>query len=291
MPTQFPHPTGSPSRHPGWRRHAWMGVLVVGVALFIAVERTSVATQNPNMVPTAILLGAAVVPAAFVAFVSGRRLHYAVTGTIVGTAAFLGGVIGMVVAGTLEFDVQRDLGGLPMIGVGLIEETSKLLVPAAVLLLMRRYRTPADGLLIGVAAGAGFAVMETMGYAFTTLLASHGSITATIDALLLRGLLSPAGHMSWTGITAAALYAAAAAGWRRREVAEFGLAFLIAVALHALWDSQNSLVGTVVVGVVSLVVLGISVHRCAVAARTPTPEMRLDGAGATGVHLQPGRRG
>ena len=74
--------------------------------------------------------------------------------------------------------------------------------------------------------------------------------------------------MAWTGITAGALYAAAASGWRGRGVAHCGLAFLVAVALHALWDSQKSIIGTVVVGVVSLVVLGITVHRSAAVARS-----------------------
>ena len=195
-------------------------MLVIGVALFIAVERTLVATQNPNFVPSAILLGAAIVPAAFLTFVYGRRLHYDVGLPVVATAAFLGGIIGTVVAGTLEFDAQRDLGFLPMVGVGLIEETSKLIIPLAVLIFFARYRKQADGLLIGVAAGAGFAALETMGYAFVTLIESKGSITDTVDVLLLRGIMSPAGHMAWTGISATALYAAAEAGWtgRRRRV-------------------------------------------------------------------------
>ena len=64
--------TYAPAR-PGVRRHTWIAVLVVGVALFLAVERTLVATQNPNFVPSAILLGAAIVPAAFLTFVYGRR--------------------------------------------------------------------------------------------------------------------------------------------------------------------------------------------------------------------------
>ncbi len=69
--------THAPAQAPmGVRRHAWIAVLVVGVALFIAVERTLVATQNPNFVPSAILLGAAIVPAAFLTFVYGRRLNY-----------------------------------------------------------------------------------------------------------------------------------------------------------------------------------------------------------------------
>ena len=134
---------------------------------------------------------------------------------------------------------------------------------------MSRYRTPANGLLIGVAAGAGFAALETMGYAFSTLIASHGSITATVDTLMLRGFLSPAGHMAWTGITAAALYAAAASGWQARKVLQFVGAFAVAVVLHALWDSRQSLVGMVVVAAASLAVLGYVAHRCSLPARRP----------------------
>ncbi len=111
------------------RRHAWLGVLLVGAALFFAGERTLIATGNPNLVPSAILLGASTVPLAFLTFIYGRRLPYGVPGWAVAASAFLGGVIGTTVAATLEFDVLQELGGLPMLGVGLIEETSKLLVP------------------------------------------------------------------------------------------------------------------------------------------------------------------
>jgi RsiW-degrading membrane proteinase PrsW (M82 family) len=243
------------------RRHAWLAVLVVGAALFIAEERTLVATQNPNLVPSAILLGASIVPLAFVAFVYGRRLPYRVPGIAVAASAFLGGVIGTIVAATLEFDVLRDLGGLPMLGVGLIEETSKLIIPLIVLIFFARYRKQADGLLIGVAAGAGFAALETMGYAFVTLIESKGSITDTVDVLLLRGIMSPAGHMAWTGISATALYAAAEAGWTGRRIGAFVGAFVLAVALHTAWDSRQSLIGTAIVAVVSLIALGWTAHR------------------------------
>ena len=43
---------------------------------------------------------------------------------------------------------------------------------------------------------------------------------------------------------------------------EFVGAFVVAVTLHGLWDSQKSLVGTAVVAVVSLAVLGYTAHRC-----------------------------
>jgi protease PrsW len=252
------------------RRHAWLAVLVAGTALFVAEERTLVATRNPNLVPSAILLGASIVPLAFLAFVYGRRLPYTVPGPAVAASAFLGGVIGTIVAATLEFDVLRSLGGLPMLGVGLIEEASKLLVPLALLVPLRRSRTAADGLLVGVACGAGFAALETMGYAFTTLIRSQGNITDTVDILLLRGFLSPAGHMAWTGITAAALYAAAA-NPGRRQILQFVGAFLGAVVLHTLWDSQSSLIGTAAIAIVSLGLLTWTAHRAAHPAASRQP--------------------
>jgi hypothetical protein len=72
------------------------------------------------------------------------------------------GVIGTIVAATLEFDVLRDLGGLPMLGVGLIEETSKLLVPLALLIPLRQHRTRADGLLIALPRFARSTLREAL---------------------------------------------------------------------------------------------------------------------------------
>ena len=144
------------------QRHAWIAVLVVGTVLFFVEERALVATQNPNLVPSAILLGASIVPLAFVAFVYGRRPPDSVPGIAVAASAFLDGVIGTIVAATLEFDVLRDLGGLPMLGVGLIEETSKLLVPLALLLVLRTHRTRADALLIALPRFARSTLREAL---------------------------------------------------------------------------------------------------------------------------------
>ena len=246
-------------------RHTWMVVLAVGAALFAGVERTMVGTSNPNFVPTAILLGAAVVPAAFVAFINGRRIPYTVSPRLVLGAAFFGGVLGTMVAGWLEYDTVRHLDALPVLGIGLIEEASKLIAPLALLPLLRN-RTKADGLLLGVACGAGFAALETMGYAFTTLLGTGGKMSATVDILVLRGALSPACHMAWTGIAAAALYAAAESRWKGRAVLHFGLAFAAAVVLHALWDGIDLLPVHAVLAMSSLGLLWLTAHRIVRAA-------------------------
>ena len=144
-------------------------------------------TGDPLFRPTLILLGAAVVPVALVAFVSGRRrLSFGVRGSVVGLTALLGGVVGVLVAGALEDATVRSVGDVPTPLVGLIEEFAKLLVPAAMLLLFRRDRHPADGLLLGGACGAGFAVLETMGYALVALVGSGGNASVVNGLLLLK---------------------------------------------------------------------------------------------------------
>lgn len=240
-------------------RHAWLLVLVVGGVLFEVLRRTLVATQNPNLIPALLLLGAAIVPAAFVTFIRGRRLTYTVDGGTTAAIAFVGGVIGIAAAGTLEFDTLRELGTVPMLAVGLIEESAKLIAPLAVL-LFTKHRRPADGLLIGVACGAGFAALETMGYAFVTLVQSQGNLAAVDGLLLLRGVLSPAAHMAWTGLTAAALWSAANHRWSLPSVARFLVTFVIAIGLHAAWDSLSSIAGYAVIGLVSLGLLTVAAH-------------------------------
>jgi protease PrsW len=251
------------------RRWAWVIVMVGGVVLFEIVRRVLVETENPNLVPSLILLGAAVAPATFVTFVLGRRLRYDISAGAIAGVAFLSGVVGVVTAGLLEYRTLRGLGVLPMVAVGVIEEAAKLIVPVILLVVIRRNRLPADGLLIGVAAGAGFAALETMGYAFVTLISSRGSIGEVDDILLLRGLLSPAAHMAWTGLTATALWYAANRGWRSGPVLRFLAVFVIAVALHTTWDSVGTIPVYIVLAAISLGLLTWFAHLLSRETRVP----------------------
>ncbi|TQS45601.1 PrsW family intramembrane metalloprotease [Cryptosporangium phraense] len=249
------------------RRWSWVGVLVVGLALFWLVRRATLHTDNPNLIPSLILLGAAVIPVTFVAFIAGRRIAYGVSGGTLALTALIGGVIGVVTAGVLEFDTLHDLGMLPMVAVGLIEESAKLIAPLALVFFLKP-RRPADGLLIGVASGAGFATLETMGYGFVELIRSNGSISALDDVLFLRGVLSPAAHMAWTGLTAAALWYAAERGWQTSAVLRFVGVFAVAVALHATWDSLANTVAYLILAIISLGLLGVTTHRASVESRS-----------------------
>src|SRR6186713_715046 len=112
-----------------YRRWAWLGVLITGLILYVVVLRTLVHTQNPNFVPALILLGATVVPLSFLTFAQARTGHWQVPPSALAIAAFFGGVIGVVVAGTLEYDALRGLGALPMLFVAIIEEAAKMIIP------------------------------------------------------------------------------------------------------------------------------------------------------------------
>ncbi len=245
------------------RRSGWIVVLLVGLALYFAVLETLVRTQNPNFVPALILLGASVVPAAFITFAQARTGEWHVPFRLLAVTAFFGGVIGVVVAGTLEYDALRDLGTLPTIVVAVIEESAKLLVPGlllTVVMLRHERRVPSDGVLIGIASGVGFAALETMGYAFTALLQSQGSIGAVEETLFIRGLTSPAGHTAWTGLTCGALWALIS-NPRTRTLLAFVATFVGVVVLHAAWDSWGTTLAYVVLAVISLGWLMLTLRR------------------------------
>jgi RsiW-degrading membrane proteinase PrsW (M82 family) len=223
----------------GFLRRRWFQIFVSGLILLYLVERTLVATANPNYVPSVILLGAFLVPVTFVTYLYERLPDWDVPLPAMAVCLLWGGVLGTVVAGTLEYDVVRTLGFLPKLLIGLIEESAKLIVPL-VFYFLWRYRSEAAGIVLGVATAAGFAGLETMGYGFVSLLQSKGNLGVLDEVLILRGLTSPAGHMAWTGLVCAVL-------WRERINAGHATlnrhvigAFLAAVILHALWDTFAS---------------------------------------------------
>jgi RsiW-degrading membrane proteinase PrsW (M82 family) len=245
----------------GAPRWAWIPVLVVGALLYLLVERALVSTGNINFVPSLLLLGAFVVPITSVTFVYGRLAPWTVRLPGIACAFLFGGVIGTVVAGNLEFTTVVDLGTLPTVAIGLSEEGAKLIVPLAIFFVLR-HRTPADGLILGVASGMGFAALETMGYGLVAMLLTGGDVPSVDQLLFFRGILAPAGHGAWTGAASAALYAALMSRRLGAWCRLVGI-FLLVVALHALWDGLDSTWGYAVIGLLSL---GLLFHEFRVAA-------------------------
>jgi RsiW-degrading membrane proteinase PrsW (M82 family) len=215
-------------------------------------------TQNPVYIPTLILLGAAVVPATLTTLVTELE---AVAGLSIGrvlTAAILGGIIGGVVAGQLELDTARDLGSLPFLMVGLIEESAKLAVPVLLFAWRRPRPRAVDGLVLGVAAGSGFAAMETMGYAFVTLLQTGGQLHSVDGLLAMRAISSLGGHAAWTGLAAAAFFAIRTSRNRWVGLLRFLAVFVGVVLLHTTWDTDAAGHGYLAVGIAGVALLAVT---------------------------------
>jgi RsiW-degrading membrane proteinase PrsW (M82 family) len=239
-------------------RRRWLQVLVGGLVLLYLVERTLLATRDLAFVPSVLLLGAFLVPVAFVVYLDERMPRWELPLTPVAICFIWGGVMGTSVAASLEYDLLRSLRLLPLLGVGLIEEGVKLIVPL-IFYFLGRYRSERAGIVLGVSAAMGFAAFETMGYGFLALLQSGGNLVALDSVLIGRGLISPAGHAAWTGLVCAVL-------WRERLRAGRAVvngkvvgAFAAAVVLHTLWDTFNLLRGVTFVGFLSLELLSFLV--------------------------------
>lgn len=263
----------------------WFQIFVGGSLLFVAAEQALKITGNPNFFPTVILLGAFLVPVTFIAYIYEKVAVREIPVSCMGICFLGGGTIGVVAAGILEYKTLSALGVSGLFGVGLIEESAKLILPVA-MYIRSQYKREADGLFFGVMAGMGFAALETMGYGLVSLIRSQGNVGVLEEVLLVRGLVSPAGHAAWTGLICAV-------AWRERErtgralnLAVLG-AFVMAVVLHVLWDVVNSLDGTqagmlfvVIAGNLFIAVLSMAllIRRIRESGRAPQPQpLDMDG--------------
>ena len=250
-------------------QQTWFRILVVGLVLFGITDAALFITNNPNLAPTVIVLGAFLVPVTFIIYLYDRFQHTEMHLNLLAMTFLLGGVLGVVVAAVLEWETLRALSLPSLLGVGLVEESAKLLIPIFIF-VRGKYRHQVDGLLIGVACGMGFATLETMGYSLRALIDANGSVAALDGTLLVRGLLSPVGHAAWTGYVCAVI-------WWERERGRHHLyfnrailtAFVVVILLHAAWDvfgsitSRTSLelkaveyIGLFIVALISLALFG-----------------------------------
>ena len=129
-------------------RPRWIQILVVGVILFALADLTLRFTNDVLYFPTIMMIGAFLVPVAFVAYfyqqenLFDRGIH---TGSILPTlmlCALFGGLIGTLAAGSLESTTLSSTSLLSLAWVGPIEEFAKLIVPVVVFIIMRnRFRS------------------------------------------------------------------------------------------------------------------------------------------------------
>jgi RsiW-degrading membrane proteinase PrsW (M82 family) len=214
-------------------QRSWWRVLIVGFVLSWITRQLLVSTGNFNLIPTVILLGAFLVPVTYVVYLYESGSLYDVPISTVALTFFYGGVLGVIAASVLEQNLVVSMGPLSLVLVAFSEEIAK---PLGVLWLIRRqdYADELHGLVLGGAAGMGFAALETMGYGFTYLILSQGNLDVLGQVLLTRGLLAPLAHGTWSAIVVGTIWRERTRGrWLSgRTLRGFG----VAVLLHALWD-------------------------------------------------------
>lgn len=265
--------------------HAWWKVFTTGLSLFALGIFVLSASRNPNIFPTVVMLGTFLVPATYVTFIYERRRLTDLSPVATFLCFFYGGVLGVLAASFLEPLFVRRLDLFTAFQVGLIEEFVKIL---GVLMIARHHRhdSEMDGLVLGAAAGMGFAALESMGYAFTAFLRSGGSVSTAVAVTFVRGAFSPLGHGTWTAILAAVLFRESRAGRFLLNARVLG-AYLLVATLHGLWDGLpgvlslflasgfDILIAQVVIGMVGLVILW---RRWVEARRLQAERMALDDA-------------
>ena len=220
-------------------KRLWLVILVLGLFLFTVLDLVIRASGNTRYLAALLWIGAFTIPISLVVYFYEHVRDHDISKPLLTTCFAFGGALGLTAAGFIEFNTLRTLNFGALVAVGFIEEASKLIFPVFMYIRWRN-RHETDGLLFGVAAGMGFAALETVGYGLLAFVQSKGSIGDVEQTLLLRGFLSPAGHVAWTGLVCAVL-------WKERQKAGHPVinvtviaAFLAAVCLHASWDVVNT---------------------------------------------------
>jgi protease PrsW len=255
----------------------WWLVLLIGVALWAAAVGTLFLTGNIIILPTVVLLGSFLVPVTGVVWYLDHDPSPSVSPRRVVSAFIIAGVLGLIVAGLLEFWLVYGPGPIGMLKVGFIEEFVK---GAAIVLLaigLGSYATR-NGMVLGAAVGFGFAALESSGYALASLFVVQGqqlvlSLPSVVFTELVRGVLAPFGHGLWSAILGGVIFHAARRG-RVRLIWSALVAYIGVSLLHAAFDIYGGIEGYIIIsilGIVPLVYLWIRGDRGLPFRRTRQP--------------------
>jgi RsiW-degrading membrane proteinase PrsW (M82 family) len=227
-PDDLPRPTSYPVV-PRWAK-VWLLTLALGASLLLVAALN----DNETVVPGGIFLAALAGPLAFCAWVTDRtRVGRSVAPDVLVAAMIAGGGIGTLFAALFSSRFFFDPTGTGVLWVGPLEEIAKLLVPLAIYLFARKYRSVEQALAYALVSAAGFAVFESMSYGLAAL---ELGVHEARNVLIIRSVLTPFGHLPWTGLAAVV----AAKAWEPDDrprvtlVAAWGL--LAAMGLHTAYN-------------------------------------------------------
>lgn len=224
--------------HPWLFARIFLMFLVVFAGLLVMILQFS----NTNAIPGAMFIGALIVPFSLVIFFWETNIPRNISIFDVVSIFFIGGVMSLIFTLILYgYIYVGELNYTGAILVGIVEEVGKIVV-AGHYVKKRNTSYILNGLLLGACVGAGFAVFETAGYAFSALL--YGGIPNMIDVLILRGALAIGGHTLWAAISTAGLVIAKGERPFDRKMyldPKFLKFLFLVIALHAVWDMPITL--------------------------------------------------
>ncbi len=235
---------------------AFLGTVVVYLLFDFAWR----AFENITLVPGLIITGSFAIPLATLMFFFEVNVRRNVSIYQVAKLVVIGGLVSFIMS-LILFGVSDafSLGWLGSSIAGLLEEPGKIFA-LLIVASMPRYKYIHNGLLFGAAIGVGFAAFESAGYAlFAGVVKSDASLMTT--TILLRGLLSPFGHIAWSAMCGAALWRVKGADLFRFRMffnPRFLRVFVIAIVLHMVWNAplQIPFFGRyIIVGVVAWIII------------------------------------
>ena len=227
----------------------WSRVLVVLLATLALLYMFLTVFFNPYGYPGVMFIGALAVPFATLIFFFETNIPRNISLVETVSIFFVGGVASLIAYHLLPESLLAasgvgDFG--PSMLTGFLEEIAKAAIIVAVFALQKKRGLLGDnkktyilnGLLIGAAVGAGFAVFETAGYIFMEFIQTYSNDSMT-GTLVLRALLSIGGHVAWAAAEGAAL--ALCEGDDGFEFGQIGnpkflIVFALCVVLHGIWD-------------------------------------------------------
>ncbi len=211
--------------------------LLTTALLFLANVLT-----NPGQMSSVLVIGAFAAPFTILVLFFEFNIFRNISFYTVLKALFIGGALSLIVTAVLpSFWFQGITSVSDAFAAGIGEEVAKLLVVYWILKRNRAYPYILNGLLVGAAVGAGFAIFETASYGMFSLFGGDDAWIGkeSMIVLALRNLLAPGGHVIWAAISGAGLLMTArreplSADIFRRKT--FWSTFSAPVILHVLWD-------------------------------------------------------
>ncbi|GHE46895.1 protease PrsW [Streptosporangium violaceochromogenes] len=213
----------------------WIGMMALSAALILMTETVG----NRAVMPAAFFYGAASGPVALLVAVHDRTGvgDTVPGGALVGMFLFGGGVA-LLLGGYFDSLLIPDKSGPAILRVGWIEESAKF-VPLLAVALTGRHLTKAAGVALGLSCATGFAIMESMSYAWRSI--HRDSAVEAGVVLFMRGLTTPFSHLAWTGLVCAVAFGVWQAGGRVVVTSAVTGAFAAAAVLHSLNDGLLTL--------------------------------------------------